>query len=86
MTDYEYKIKQLETMLNYEKQQPEDKQFGIHLQHWAAGKPINIDAAAIKLLIDYYKHKDYEEKLLSNPKMRLHFERDRYLKTQGTSL
>ena len=55
-SDYQYKIQQLEEMLNHEQSVPENEQFGAHLQHWTAGKPINIDAGAIMQLIEYYKH------------------------------
>ena len=50
-----YKAKQLQEMLNWEEQQPEDQKFGAHLTHWSGhGKPINLDAGAIQALIQYY--------------------------------
>ena len=51
----EYKVQQLKKMLKYEEQQPEDKQYGAHLTHWSGrANPINIDAGALRLLIEYY--------------------------------
>ena len=53
---YEYKIQQLEKMLEYERKQPDSKQYGAHLTHWSgAAKPINIDQYAITALIEHYK-------------------------------
>lgn len=55
----DYKIAQLEKMLQFEEQQDEKNQFGAHLTHWSGhGKPINIDAGALRVLIEYYKAKE----------------------------
>lgn len=62
-SDYSYKLEQLHKMLDYEQFVPENKRFGVHLQHWAVGKPINIDAGAIKALISYYNQKERKELL-----------------------
>ena len=52
---YEYKIKQLQAMLDYEKSQTDDKKYGAHLTHWSGhGNPINLDEGALQALIDYY--------------------------------
>ena len=52
----EYKIKQLEMMLQFEEQQSDDNKFGAHITHWSGhGNPINIDEGALKALINYYK-------------------------------
>ena len=51
-----YKIQQLEKMLEFERSQPENNQFGAHLDHWSGtAKPINIDSGAILALIEYYR-------------------------------
>ena len=51
----DYKVSQLQKMLEAELSQPEDKKYGAHLQHWDKSvKPITIDEGAIKLLIEYY--------------------------------
>ena len=84
--EYQYKVQQLEEMLKYEQSVPESEQFGSHLQHWAAGKPINIDAGAIQELINYYKHLAYREELMEDPWYRFRCERDAYLRKQGTCL
>ena len=50
-----YKVKQLKIMLEAELKQKPEEQYGAHLTHWArTAKPINIDAGAIQVLIDYY--------------------------------
>lgn len=49
------KIMQLTAMLTAEEKQPQGEQYGAHLSHWAGtSKPINIDAGAIRVLIEYY--------------------------------
>ena len=49
-----YKVEQLRKMLEHETATNE-KHYGAHLMHWwGDAKPINIDAGAIKVLIDYY--------------------------------
>lgn len=51
-----YKIQQLEKMLEYEQSQPKKNKFGAHLTHWSGNaKPINIDEGALIALIKYYK-------------------------------
>ena len=51
----EYKIEQLQLMLKAETDQNTGG-YGAHLSHWAsAGKEINIDAGALRCLIEYYK-------------------------------
>lgn len=53
-----YKVKQLEEMLKWEEKHPEDQQYGAHLMHWSGhGNPINIDAGALRMLIQYYSEK-----------------------------
>ena len=55
MSGEAYKIQQLTKMAEYEESQPPQGQYGAHLQHWSGhGNPINIDAGAIRLLIQYY--------------------------------
>lgn len=50
-----HKVKQLREMLKFEETQPPESQYGGHLDHWSGhGKPINIDAGALRLLIRYY--------------------------------
>lgn len=52
----EYKIKQLTEMLEFEKRQPDNEQYGANLTHWSGhGNPINLDIGALQALIDYYK-------------------------------
>lgn len=49
-----YKVKQLYKMLEHEQSETE-AHYGAHITHWASdSKPINIDAGAIKTLIEYY--------------------------------
>ena len=61
MGDYEYKLAQLKTMLAWEEAQDEDTQYGAHLTHWSGkAKPINIDAGALRVLIEYYSKKSAE--------------------------
>ena len=57
---YAYKVKQLETMRDYERKQATDQQYGAQLSHWSgsAGKPINLDADALQALIDHYYRLD----------------------------
>ncbi|MDL2206544.1 hypothetical protein LJC33_06530 [Eubacteriales bacterium OttesenSCG-928-N13] len=51
----EWKVKQLTIMQNAELERPSENQYGAHLTHWSGkAKPINIDAGALQLLIDYY--------------------------------
>lgn len=51
----DYKVSQLQKMIDAELAQPEDKRYGAHLLHWGGtAKPINIDEGALKLLIEYY--------------------------------
>lgn len=51
-----YKIQQLEKMLESEQSQPENQKYGAHLQHWAGtSKPVNLDEKAIQALIEHYK-------------------------------
>lgn len=51
----DYKVKQLQEMLKYEKAQPESEKYGAHLTHWSGnGNPINLDEGALKILIKYY--------------------------------
>lgn len=53
-----YKLKQLEEMLKFEEQQPEDQKYGAHLFHWSGhGKPINLETGALRVLIQYYSEK-----------------------------
>lgn len=53
---YEYKIQQLEKMLEYEQAQPEQNKYGAHVTHWSGcAKSINIDEGALTALIQYYK-------------------------------
>ena len=54
--EYSYKIEQLREWLRFEEKMPEAQQYGAHLTHWSGrGKPINIDAGALRVLIDYYE-------------------------------
>lgn len=51
----EYRIKQLEKMLDHEASKTEEH-YGAHLMHWYGdSKAINIGADEIRLLIRYYK-------------------------------
>lgn len=52
----EYKIKQLQLMLEIEKSpDPEVSGYGAHLSHWhGKAKAIQLDAGAIQALINYY--------------------------------
>lgn len=51
----EYKVKQLEIMLACELDH-KNGGYGAHLSYWYGdSKPINIDAGALRFLIDYYK-------------------------------
>ena len=55
MTDYSYKIKQLQLMLEYETDENTDH-FGAHLSHWAGkAKDIQIYDDGIQALIDFYE-------------------------------
>ena len=48
----EYKIKQLKLMLSHEEG---GDGYGAHLTHWYGdAKPIQLDAGALKVLIEYY--------------------------------
>ena len=52
----EYKVKQLMLMLSHEDGEGDDVGYGAHLSHWFGdSKPIQLDAGAIRALIDYYK-------------------------------
>ena len=59
----EYKIKQLMAMLMVETDpNPEISGYGAHLQYWTGdAKPINIDAGALQVLIDYYSGKETQD-------------------------
>lgn len=61
---YAYKVKQLETMRDFERNQATNQQYGAHLEHWSgsAGKPINLDADALQALIDHYYRLDSIER------------------------
>lgn len=49
----EYKVKQLKLMLSHE--EGKDGGFGAHLTHWwGDSSPINLDAGALRVLIEYY--------------------------------
>lgn len=51
----EYKVKQLKAMLSHEEGSGYDVGYGAHLSHWwGDSKPIQLDAGALKALIDYY--------------------------------
>ena len=56
MNDYnEYKIEQLRNMLTAETSEDAGG-YGAHLDHWSGrAKPINLDADAIRVLINYYE-------------------------------
>ena len=52
--EYNYKIKQLCIMLEAESNSP--GKYGAHLTHWSGkAKPINLDAEAIRVLIEHYQ-------------------------------
>ena len=56
---YAHKVKQLQAMIDFEYNQEESKQFGACLNHWAGtSKPINLDAEALRVLIDHYERMD----------------------------
>ena len=51
----EYKVKQLEAMLSHEEGEGRDVGYGAHLSHWYGdSKPIQLDAGALRVLIQYY--------------------------------
>ena len=56
---YQYKIDQLQAMLTIELDpNPNVGGYGAHLQHWYGNsKGIQLDAGALKALIDYYTNK-----------------------------
>lgn len=57
----DYKIKQLQMMLEAEQVQESDKKYGAHLTHWAGtAKPINIDERALLVLIEHYENRMQE--------------------------
>ena len=57
----EWKIKQLQLMLEAEQRQDNDKKYGAHLTHWAGtAKPINLDERAILVLIEHYENRMQE--------------------------
>ena len=56
---YEYKVKQLTAMRDYERKQATNEQYGANLNHWAGcAAPINLDADALQALIDHYYRLD----------------------------
>ena len=56
----DYKIKQLITMRDCEKRQPDNEKYGAHLTHWSGkAAPINIDEDALMALINYYSGMAY---------------------------
>lgn len=59
MNDYnEYKIEQLRNMLTAETSEDAGG-YGAHLDHWSGrAKPINLDADALRVLINYYESLD----------------------------
>lgn len=61
---YAYKVKQLESMRDYERKQATNQQYGAQLSHWSgsAGKPIQLDADALQALIDHYYRLDSIER------------------------
>lgn len=60
---YAYKVKQLESMRDYERKQATNQRYGAHLEHWSgSGKPINLDADALQALIDHYYRLDSIER------------------------
>ena len=61
--DYDYTIKELHKMLDFELSAPVSQRFGATLQHWQDMKPISIDTGALEILIAYYNHKQYVEQL-----------------------
>ena len=53
-----YKVTQLKIMFKHETD-PKTGGYGAHLSHWQGeAKPINRDAGALRLLIDYYSTPD----------------------------
>lgn len=78
--DYDYTIKELHKMLDYELSAPESNKFGATLQHWQDMKPISIDAGALEILIAYYNKKQYEEQL--SPKLKALFAHEEYIRKQ----
>lgn len=57
----DYKLDQLKLMLEAEKS-TETGGYGAHLTHWAGkSKPINLDAEALQVLIDYYSNRQEDE-------------------------
>ena len=57
---YQYKVEQLTAMIDYERKQSPDHQYGAQLNHWSgsAGKAIQLDADALQALIDHYYRLD----------------------------
>lgn len=56
--DADYKIEQLELMLECETRNDENSGYGAHLSHWYGNaKEIRLDEDAIRALINYYKTK-----------------------------
>ena len=52
----DYKVKQLILMLSHEEGSGKDVGYGAHLSHWYGdSKPIQLDAGALRVLIEYYK-------------------------------
>lgn len=60
---YAYKVAQLTSMRDYEREQSPDQQYGAYLSHWSGhDKPINLDADALQALIDHYYRLDSIER------------------------
>ena len=56
---YAHKVKQLQAMLDYERKQVTNQQYGANLNHWSGcAAPINLDADALQALIDHYYTRD----------------------------
>lgn len=54
-SDIEYKLSMLNAMLKAETEQ--EGEYGAHLTHWyGTAKPINLDASAIRALIQHYEN------------------------------
>ena len=60
---YAHKVKQLQAMLDYERKQVTNQQYGANLNHWSGcAAPINLDADALQALIDHYYRLDSIER------------------------
>lgn len=65
MNDYDYKIKQLQLMLDAENDEKTGG-YGAHLSHWAGkAKDINIYADGLQALIDHYENAGRPEKKIT---------------------